>query len=388
MRAVHSSLLVGACLYTSAAIGQGCDSTASPSIAPPALLGPENVVFVRKDTVTSGPTISGSLQPRKRAAIVAEASGSVTQVNAELGAQVTKGQVLARIEINDVGETFQSAKQAAKSAQRSLDIAERDLQRVRQLVQSGALAPAQLDRERDRVAAARAALASAQAQRATASKQLHNTVVHAPIDGVVSEQSVYVGDTVAPGSRLFVLIDPSSMRLEAQVPSDQLHVLKIGAPVEFSVRGLPDRRFTGELTEIAPAADPNTRQISILVSISDATQSLLAGLFAEGRVGTANAEGLVIPEAAVQGAAQADRGSVLLVRNGRIERVEVGLGIRDRKRELVQVTSGLAVGDRLVVNATPNLRAGTRVELLGGDAGSQAALNERSCIESRTSGFC
>ena len=82
---------------------------------------------------------------------------------------------------------------------------------------------------------------------------------------------------------MFRIIDPSSMRLEASVPSEDLSILRVGANVDFTVRGY-DRSFTGRIERIAPQADPTTRQVPIYVAIPNPGGRLVAGLFAEGRV--------------------------------------------------------------------------------------------------------
>jgi membrane fusion protein, multidrug efflux system len=167
---------------------------------------------------------------------------------------------------------------------------------------------------------------------------------------------------VSVGAELFTVIDPSSMRLEASVPADDLKYLRIGATVDFTVRGY-DRSFQGRITMIAPQADPVTRQVPIYVSIPNVGGRLVAGLFAEGRVVSQSADGLVVPINAVNMTAPTPW--VLRVTNGKTERVDVTLGIRDPRTEQVLVTSGLSDGDTLLRGAAQGIAPGTAVELSG-----------------------
>ena len=114
------------------------------------------------------------------------------------------------------------------------------------------------------------------------------------------------------------------MRLEAAVPSDDLSQLRLGAAVEFTVRGY-DQTFTGRIERIAPQADPTTRQVPIFVTIPNVGGRLVAGLFAEGRVVAQSAERLTVPVNAVNTSAQPPW--VLRVTNGKTERVNVTLGL-------------------------------------------------------------
>jgi RND family efflux transporter MFP subunit len=161
---------------------------------------------------------------------------------------------------------------------------------------------------------------------------------------------------------LFRIIDPSSMRLEAAVPAEDLSLLRVGATVEFTVRGY-DHPFTGRIERIAPQADATTRQVPIYVAIPNVGGRLVAGLFAEGRVVSSSATGLIVPMNAVN--TTEPEPWVLRVRNGTTERVAVTLGLRDPRREEVEVASGLNDGDTLLRGAAQGISPGTPVKLAG-----------------------
>ncbi|HET9956786.1 MAG TPA: efflux RND transporter periplasmic adaptor subunit [Polyangiaceae bacterium] len=356
-------LLVLLCLC-STTVTCGREAPPANKAAPvqPALLGEESLATVKREDLDTGPLISGSLEPERRAEIVAEASGSVLKLQAELGDTVKRGQVLARIETTGIVDAYRSAKVAESSAQQALDLAQREFERSRSLVESGALPTADLDRARNAVEAAQAQLADTQARTASTQRQVASAVATSPFDGVVSAQSVHEGDVVAPGTRLLTVIDPSSVRLEAQVASSALPALSLGARVSFRVRGYPNQTFTGLIQRIAPAADPVTRQITLLVSIPNPQSQLLSGLFAEGRVASEHRSALVIPTAAVE---RADQGaSVIALRQGKAQRVEIELGLEDEAREIVEVKSGLNEGERVVTGAARKLTPGTPVREL------------------------
>jgi multidrug efflux pump subunit AcrA (membrane-fusion protein) len=132
--------------------------------------------------------------------------------------------------------------------------------------------------------------------------------------------------------------------------------------VEFTVRGY-DRPFTGRIERIAPQADSTTRQVPIYVAIPNPGGRLVAGLFAEGRVVSKSAKGLIVPINAVN--ANETEPWVLRVRNGTTERVAVILGLRDPRREEVQVASGLDAGDVVLRGAAQGISPGTPVKLSG-----------------------
>jgi RND family efflux transporter MFP subunit len=247
------------------------------------------------------------------------------------------------------------------SAQTALTIATTEAARVESLVKGGAMAPRDLDMANNAVAGARAQLAAAQARLTSAQQQISDTILRAPISGIVSSKPANAGDVVTPGTPLFTVIDPSSMRLEASVTSDQLAHLRVGAPVEFAVRGYPGQTFTGRIERISPAADPVTRQVGIFVTIPNPGGRLIGGLFAEGRVNAEARRALVVPLGALDETGPSP--AVSRIRDNMIERVPVKVGMRDNEREVVEITSGLNDGDQVLVGALKSMAAGTTVTI-------------------------
>lgn len=334
-------------------------------------LAAEDVARARRTGIQTGPRIAGSLDPRQRATVRAKAAGSVTAVDGELGQAVEKGNLLARIEAGAQDDAVRSARASLRSATESLAVARREVERTEALVRGGALAKRDLDTARSSAVAADARVDAARAELAAARTQLSDTTARAPIDGVISKASVHRGDVVTIGAELFTIIDPSSMRLEASVTSEHLGAIEIGTPVRFQVRGYPGQTFVGQVKRIAPAADPQTRQIPILVEIPNESGKLVAGLFAEGRLTSERREALVVPTAAIDTSSGA--ATVTRVVDGVVERVAVKLGATDDAAEVVEVTAGLAEGDVVLLRAARSLATGTRVSMPEGTGTEPAA---------------
>lgn len=304
------------------------------------------------------PLISGELRAAHEATVRAEIGGSILQVAVEEGQSVRKGALLGRIEAVTQEDARRSAESALKNAESQLDVARREAERTAQLVAAGALAARDLEVARSNVTAAEAQVADARARLVSARKQLGDAVLRSPLTGIVADRAVNAGDVVSPGTALFTIIDPSSMRLEASVPSEELASLRVGAPVQFTVRGY-EAPFEGHIDRISPQADPTTRQVPIFVSVVNPGGRLVSGLFAEGRVVSESAEGFVVPLNAVN---TAEEGVwVLRVSNGKTEKVPVTLGLRDNRTERVQIVSGVNEGDVLLRGAAQGITPGTAV---------------------------
>jgi membrane fusion protein (multidrug efflux system) len=209
--------------------------------------------------------------------------------------------------------------------------------------------------------AAQSQLADAKARFTLQEKQLADASVRAPFAGIVARRHVSGGDVVQPGGEMFTVVDPTTMRLEASVPAQQLTAIKVGAPVMFSVSGYPERSFNGRINRINPTADPATGQVRVVVSLPNAGNNLVGGLFAEGRVATERRNALVVPANAVD--VTGVKPFVVRLKAGKIERVEVELGLRDEESERVEVKSGLAQGDTLLIGAARGISPGTPVKV-------------------------
>jgi RND family efflux transporter MFP subunit len=334
---------------------------AEENAPPPILLGPENIGIVQETTLATGPIISGSLTAVREAEVRAETNGPVRETRVDAGQRVKAGAVLAKLDDTALRDAFLSARAALRSAEVTLEDARRDLDRDERLHQAGAVSERDLERSKTRVATAEAAHADARARMVSAQEQLNKTTVRAPFAGVVSEREVSAGDVVQSGALLYTVVDPSNMQLEATVPADQLRSLKIGTPVEFTVAGYGARRFQGRIDRINPAVDPATRQVRIYVTIPNRDEGLVAGLFTEGRVESQRKRVPALPLSALD-----PRGTspeVLRVKEARVRRVRVQLGIRDLAAELVEVVSGLSPGDTVLLGSSQSLAEGTMVRI-------------------------
>jgi membrane fusion protein, multidrug efflux system len=334
------------------------------------IVGPENIAVAANGSIMTGPSISGTLEPDREAVLRAQVTGSVLQTYADQGQAVNAGTVLARIDASGIQDAYNSARAGLVSARNAADVAARDLARNEKLLAAGAIAERDIDQSRRASIAAQAALEDANSRLATAEKAYRSTTVTSPFNGIVSERPVSAGDVVQPGTALFTVVDPSSMRLEASVPAEQLASIRIGVTVDFTVSGYPGRQFVGRITRINPTADPTTRQVRIYVSIPNEGRALVGGLFANGRMSTATKLGLVVPQSAVD--VRGSIPSVIRVRQGKAEKVPVKIGLTDKTSETIEVLSGIQPGDTLLMGAAMGITPGTPIRISAPTASTAA----------------
>jgi RND family efflux transporter MFP subunit len=324
-------------------------------------VGTENIAVATTSSIMSGPALSGTLEPEREAVLRAQVQGSVLQTYADQGQAVGAGTPLARIDATGIQDAYTSARAQVVAAKNAADIATHDLERNQKLLAAGAVAERDIEQSRRASIAAQAVLQDASSRLATAERAYRSTTVTAPFAGIVSERPVSAGDVVQPGSALFTVVDPSSMRLEASVPAEQLSLIRVGVPVVFTVSGYPGRQFVGHIVRVNPTADPTTRQVRIYVSIPNAGRTLVGGLFASGRMSSDTKTGLVVPTSAVDVRGTAP--FVMRIKGGKVEKAPVQLGLNDKSSETYEILSGIQAGDTVLIGAAQGITSGTPVRV-------------------------
>lgn len=367
----------------STACGKTPEAPAADAAGTSQTIGPDNIAVARTDTLSSGPAISGALSADREARIRAEIGGAVLQTMVDAGQQVSAGTVLARIDDATVRDAAISARSGVTQATVTADQASRELQRAKSLAAAGAIAERDVESAERANLAAQAGLADAKARLSSAEKNLSNTVVRAPFAGVVAERAVSPGDIVAPGAALFTVIDPRSLRVEASVPATALSDVRVGAPVTFTVNGA-DRELVGRISRVSPMVDPQTRQVAILATVPNSAGVLVSGLFVEGRVASQKRVGVLVPEQAVDQTGIVP--NVMRLRAGKVEKVEVQVGLRDEAAEMVEITTGLAGGDTVLLGAARGISVGSSVTVSAPrDAAGQAPATREAPMAQKPS---
>ena len=321
--------------------------------------------------MSAGPTITGTVQPQRRADLRAEVSSVVVQVLKDNGDRVKRGDLLVRLDDTAIRDSLNSAQEAQRAAVQSLEQAERQLQRLKTLRESGMASMQQLEDAEIRRNTGQSDVAAAKTREVQARQQLQHTLVSAPFDGIVSERKVSPGDTAQIGKELLKVMDPTSMRLEGLVSADEVAQVLIGQPVSFRVNGYGPQEFSGRVTRINPAANANTRQLEVLVEFAAGPQPQLAGLYAEGNIQATRQSALLVPAVAL--AREGDKAFTWRLKDGAVHKVGLTLGERDPRSGNFVVRAGLLEGDSLIRNPTSALKDGQKVQVGAATAPAAAA---------------
>jgi len=336
------------------------------------------------------------LRDEEARASVAQARSGVAQAEAGV-AQALAGAAAASARLMQLhSTTLPAAEQAVGIAAAELESARRNFERVDALVSQGMLARANLDEARraldtaqgrldrektlaaggrpgggeDRAAQAvvaqadaavvqaRAAVVQARAALAAAEARLADLVVRAPAAGSVIVRSVEEGDTVQPGRTLLVLSRPGRTEIIAPIDEKNLALLAVGQKAVVSADAYPERTFAAGLATLVPAVVAASGTVTAKFAVPDPPDYLLPEMTVSVEIEVARKAGaLTLPLDAVRDLAAAPW--VLAIRDGRAQRVPVGIGVRGAAR--VEILSGLAAGDQVIPAAEGRIAAGDKV---------------------------
>jgi RND family efflux transporter MFP subunit len=370
---LRKTLLVLAIASALAACGKGNKEPAKPATGTTQsdakkddkpvqlLVAPEDVLTVQSNALASGPVITGSVQPERKADLRAEVSAVVLQVLKENGEPVKRGDVLVKLDETSIRDSLMSAEEAARAASQAFEQSTRALDRLKTLRASGMTSAQALDDAEVRRNSAQSEVSAARARLVAARQQVGRTVVRAPFDGIVSDRKVSAGDTAAIGKELLKVIDPTSMRFEGRVSADKIAAVKVGQQVMFRVNGYGEQQFAGVVKRIDPSANDVTRQVEVLVGFNGTSQPRVAGLYAEGRIDAVLSDALMLPEAAMVKAG--DKTYAWKVKGALLTKTDLTVGTRDPRTGNYEIKGGLAAGDTVLRHPSTNLKDGQKVEL-------------------------
>jgi RND family efflux transporter MFP subunit len=295
----------------------------------------------------------------------------VVKVHKENGEAVRKGDLLITLDSTVLRDNLQSAEESFRAASQSLDGAERQFQRMKSLQAQGMVSTQGLEESEIKRNAAQSESVASKARVAAAKQQLERTEVRAPFNGVVSARKASAGDTAQIGKELIQVIDPSSMRFEGQVPADQMSVVKVGQRVNFRINGTAQSGDQlgnkGTVKRIDSAANPITRQVSVIVEMSGKDRPPVVGLYAEGVIETQVKPAVMVSESSLR--REGDKVFAWVLDGTKINKRQIEIGDRDTRLGQWVVQSGLAAGDKILRNSGSSLKDGQAYTLRAESAG-------------------
>jgi len=308
-------------------------------------VGPARLVSVEKIRVPQEEAAVGTVQAVHETSLGSKLLAKVTAVHVKAGQTIKKDMLLIELDDADLKARRQQAAAAVEAARAKRDQARIEFDRVQRLIQQEAATRLEQDQVTNALKAAEADLQRVEQTLSEADTILSYTRIKSPIDGLVVDKKVEVGDTVQPGQVLVTLYDPTRMQLVARVRESLAHRLQVGKFVPVRIDAL-DLNCDGLVSEIVPEAESTSRTFSVKVT-GPCPPGVYAGMFGRLLVPLDETEMLVIPREAVRRIGQMD--VVDVAEAGMLHRraIEVGRTIDGK----VQVLTGLREGEQVAVPA-------------------------------------
>jgi RND family efflux transporter MFP subunit len=309
---------------------------------------------------------SGTLRAYNQATVKARVAGEVREVLVREGETVKAGQVLVRMDEADYRARLAQAEGALLAARGQLDIAAKARDNNRALLDRGFISKNAYDTASSQYDIAQANVNAAQGGLDVSRKALGDTVIRAPIAGVVASRSVQPGEKVSADNKLLDVIDLGRMEMEVAVPTSDIIAIAPGQEVTVKFEGLP-QPLPASVVRINPATQAGSRSIITYLQLDNPQNRLRAGMFGEARLTLSKKAGvLAAPAAALQG--DGDHAYVYAIEQGKLVRLQVQTGVTgsdgDGDATLVEITGGLEAGARIVRSNLGNLPAGATVKVL------------------------
>lgn len=392
----------------------GCSDNTKTAEAPEVQAVAVSVQEIQKTSIENLRTIVGKTQPVQEVSVFAKMPGTVTQVNAEVGQLVNKGDLLFSVEDEDIRLQVQQAQAGLNSARANLarssggsvelqlaqlkssllqaELMFKDagtaLDSAKILFDAGAISKFELDATETRFMTAQAqyetarkaveltestinkentAVASAQVQQAQASyelakNQLDHARVTAPISGIVSVRNATKGELISGAVPAFTLVDLSKVVVEISVMQELVNTLTTGEVVELEIEAAGGSdTYSGTVTAISPNADPRTQAYLIKIEVSNADGRIKGGMLATVSLTTdTRAEALVVPMDAVLD--ENGKSIVYVVEGDMAVRREVTPGLSNG--ELVEISGEIAEGEKVIIKGQNYLQDKSKITVV------------------------
>ncbi len=314
--------------------------------------------------------LPGTLQGYTQSPIYARAGGYVKRWTKDIGARVSRGELLAEIETPETDQQLSQAVAARQQAQSSMDLAKSTAVRWDALRKKDVVSQQELDEKRSASEQAVANLAAAEANVQRLSQLQSFKKLLAPTDGVITRRNVDTGDLIDAGAggglarALFIVTQTDPLRLYVNVPQSYAQLIKVGQSVVVTQAELSGKKFEGKVARTGASIDTQSRTLQVEVSLANKDGVLLPGAFVQVEIPLALSRSLSIPNNALIIRSEGTMVAVVDDKNHvSIKPVQLGrnYGVK------VEIMSGLVSGERLVLNPSDSLSSGDEVSFVAAE---------------------
>lgn len=355
-------------------------------IAPATTIDVTTVAQVYPSQSLSVLNASGYIVAERKAAVASKITGRLVALMVEEGSKVKKGQIIARMESDDVtaaknqaAANLVNALAALEQAKTDRNIARRENFRYQGLVADGSVSQSDWDaintrykRSEEGVKVAEANVLALKAALEGAKAGLDYTLIRAPFDAVVLTKNADVGDIVTPfaavataKAAVVTIADMRSLQVEVDVSETNIVGIRVGQACDIQLDALPAIRFRGEVYTIVPTVDRTKATVLVKVRFLDKDPRMLPDMSAKVSFLSRNLKTEERkPRLAVNGSAlvgKTDQTHVFVLQGNHVQETSVQTGVK--LGDMMEIISGLKSGDRVVINPPKGMKNGTKIKI-------------------------
>lgn len=357
-------------------------------LAPPKV----KVVTIEKRDLTAQVYGNGTVEAKVVVGVSSKITGRIVELLADQGDRVKRGQLLARLENDDLLQQQQQSQAGLNRAAANLNVeqanlqkalanlalAEKNAQRYRALAEKNLVSRLEAEQyetsrqvAREEVARCRAAIDAVRMEQQSgragvgfARSKVADTLIHAPQDGVIITRDLEKGATTTPGQPIFTLADPATIWVKANVDESQLKGVAVGKSAVIMLRSSPGEQWSGRVARLGHQSDRVTEELQVDVAFNPPLNNFRLGEQSEVYITTEAKKSVPsLPSAAL--VTNGKKRGVWIAENGRLKFREVTVGIRDRN-DFIEIAGGLDGKERVVIAPQPQpakFREGMKVRL-------------------------
>ena len=327
-----------------------------------ALVMPVHAVKVGLSPDDSSLSLSGDVRPRTETIVGFRVGGKLIERSVEVGSQVKRGDVLARLDPQDLSLQTQAVRAQSSAAQTELAQQMADLERFQSLLKQGFISQAEFDRRKNAVDIARARVSEVGSAQRSSRNQLEYTVIRADEAGVITAVEAERGQVVAAGQPVVRIAQSGPKDIAVTVAESRLAALQGATDLTITLSALPGRHYKGTLREVSPVADPATRTYAARITVLDADDAMRFGMSARVAVRGDAKPVLVLPLSALY--RSGEKTAVWTVDPASRVVQLVNVTVASVQEDKVIISQGLKVGDTVVTAGVQKLQAGLQVRVV------------------------
>jgi RND family efflux transporter MFP subunit len=330
-------------------------------------LSASDVVPATQMDMVLGLPVSGTLKASQSAMVKARVAGELMDLVVREGDEVKAGQVIARIDPTEYQARERQAKQQADAALAQVEIAQKQFDNNKALVDQGFISQTALQNSAASLNGAKATHMAAVAALDVARKALDDASIRSPISGQIAQRLAQPGERMALDARIVEVVNLSQLELEAAMPAADASLVRPGMKAQLKVEGM-DEPVTAKVLRISPAAQGGSRSVLVYLGVVG-QDGLRQGLFSEGTLGTRTVKAWAVPLSSVH--TDKPQPYVQVIDGEQVRHVTVQTGIRSEKTtQNITLTwvevQGLAEGAQVLTASAGAVREGTQVKFTAG----------------------